>query len=115
MTVFESLNNTTDKAGDIAQKYVETSRDYVKLKVFQQLSLSISLAIKLIVIGGLIGIALIFLAVSAAIAIGNELGNLALGYVCIGSLFIVLALLAYSLRKHLDRTIVKRLSNNFFD
>ncbi|MFT4781446.1 MAG: hypothetical protein ACI9SD_001130, partial [Pseudohongiellaceae bacterium] len=36
MTVFESLNKATDRATDTAEKYVKTSKEYFKLKVFQQ-------------------------------------------------------------------------------
>ena len=36
MTVFESLNKTTDKATDTAERYVKTSKEYFKLKVFQK-------------------------------------------------------------------------------
>ena len=59
MTVFESLNNTTDKATDTAERYVKTSKDYLKLKIFQQLTISISLVSKFAVIGSLSGLALI--------------------------------------------------------
>ncbi|MDG5492930.1 hypothetical protein [Psychroserpens sp. SPM9] len=115
MTVFESLNNTTDKATDTAEKYVKTSQQYFKLKVFQQLTISLSLIIKLSIIGGLITLALIFMAVAGAIEIGKALDSLPLGYAIVGLVFIVFAVLVYYSRKAIDQKIIKVLSDKFFD
>ncbi|MCK8482056.1 hypothetical protein [Psychroserpens algicola] len=115
MTVFESLNNTTDKATDTAEKYVKTSQQYFKLKVFQQLTISLSLMIKLSIIGGLITLALIFMAVAGAIEIGKALDSLALGYAIVGLVFIAFAVVVYYTRKIIDQKIIKVLSNKFFD
>ena len=34
MSVFENLHNTTDKATDLGEKYIKTSRQYFRLKIF---------------------------------------------------------------------------------
>ncbi|WP_299226282.1 hypothetical protein [uncultured Psychroserpens sp.] len=115
MTVLESLNNTTNKATDTAEKYLKTSQQFIKLKVFQQLTISLSLIIKLAIIGGLAALALIFIAVSGAIAIGEALNNLPIGYLIVGVIFLLLSCVVYFIRTLIDKKIIKAMSNKFFD
>ncbi|TXE19954.1 hypothetical protein ES692_01460 [Psychroserpens burtonensis] len=115
MTVFESLNETTDRATDTAEKYVKTSKEYFKLKVFQQLTLTLSLVTKFAVVGGLIAFSVIFTAVAGAIAIGEYLGNMSLGYLIIGAIFLLLSFIVYLLRSHINSKIISSMANKFFD
>ncbi|WP_452219648.1 hypothetical protein [Lacinutrix salivirga] len=115
MSIFESLNNTTDKATDLGDKYVKTSHDYLKLKAFQQLSLSISMIVKLFAIGSLVFLGLIFLAISSAIAIGNALESFTLGCLIVALIFIICAVIVYFLRKHIDKKIIRKISIKFFN
>ena len=115
MSVFESLNNTSDKATDLGEKYLKTSREYITLKAFQQLTFSFSLIVKLLAIGGLVFLGLIFLAISGAIAIGNALESLTLGCLIIAFVFVTLAILVYVFRKHIDRKIIQKISIKFFN
>ena len=115
MTIFESLNNTTDRAVDSAEKYIKTSRAYLRLKVFQQITLSLSLVVKMAIIGALVLLAIIFTAVSAAIAIGNALDSISLGYLIVGACFLLLALVIYYLRKHIERKLIATMSEKYFD
>ena len=115
MSVFESLNNTTDKATDLGETYLKTSHQYFKLKVFQQISFSISLFAKLFAIGSLLIIAFLFLAISASIAIGESLNNLALGYLIVGGITLLFALFVFYMRKSLEKVVLKTLSEKFFN
>nr|WP_321223169.1 hypothetical protein [uncultured Psychroserpens sp.] len=115
MTVFESLNETTNKATETAEKYAQTSKEYFKLKVFQQLALSLSLVTKACIIGGLIVLALIFISVSAAIAIGHELENLAMGYLIVGVIYLILSIIVYLIRGKIDIKVITSVSDKFFD
>ncbi len=114
MNVFESINNTSEKVSDIGEKYVTKSYEYFKLKVFQQLSFTISMMAKAIVIGAVLFIGLIFMAVAGAIAIGNALDNVSLGYLIVGGLFMVIALLIFLLRNLIDSTIINKFHSKFF-
>ena len=115
MIVFESLNETTNKATDSAEKYLNTSKDYIKLKTFQQLTISLSLVTKFVLIGGIAGLSMIFLAIAAAIAIGESLHSLPLGYVSVGLIFLIIALFVYYFRAKIDKTIIGTLASKFFD
>ncbi|MBO6880482.1 hypothetical protein [Winogradskyella sp.] len=115
MSVFNDINNTTDKASEIGERYLKTSHQYFKLKVFQQLTLTMSLLAKILLIGGIAFIGIIFLAVALAIELGNVFESLVLGYLSVGTIFLVVALIIYSLRAKINRFIIKTFSLKFFD
>lgn len=115
MNLFESINETSDKIADTGGTYIKKSEEYFKLKVFQQLTISISVLAKLLIFGVLLFSALIFLAFAAALAIGKWLGSLALGYLIIGSVFIIIAILVYLKRSFINQKIIQSLSHKFFD
>ncbi len=114
-SIFESINNTSDKAVDISEKYLKDSHDYYKLKIFQQLTISISLVAKVLIIGGLLFIGLIFLSVAAAIFIGQQLGNVALGYLVVAGIFLIIGIIIYVSRNIINKKIIETLSLKFFN
>ena len=60
MSLFDSLNHNSSEAVDIGKKYVETTKEYYKLKLFQQTTNAFSFLSKMAVIGGLLFLGLIF-------------------------------------------------------
>jgi len=115
MNIFETLNESTTNVVKTGENYIKHTERYFKLKVFQQLSLSFSLLIKLAIVGGLLFLGLIFLAISGAIALGEVLGSTPLGVLIMGLTIILFALIAFALRKYIDKTIIKKFSKSFFD
>lgn len=114
MNIFESINNTSNKASDLGERYFDKSFEYLKLKVFQQLTYTISMMGKALIIGAVLFIGLIFLAIAAAIAIGEALGHVALGYLIIGIVFIILGIVIYKLRYLIDAKIIAKFQTRFF-
>lgn len=115
MTVFESLNETTDKATDTAERYVKTSKEYFKLKVFQQITLILSFLTKFAAIGVLILLAFIFMAAAGAMALGEALENMPLGYLIVGLVFLLIALIVYALRNKINTKIISTVADKFFE
>ena len=115
MNIFESLNDTASKMADAGETYVEKSQAYFKLKIFQQLTVSISMVAKALVIGGLLAFGLLFLAFALALAIGEWLGDLALGYLIVAGVFLITTGLLYLKRAVINKMIIKSLSSKFFD
>ena len=115
MALFDSIEETSKKAADLAEDYVRTSRAYIRLKVFQQLTISISLITKTVLIGGLLLIGVIFIAIAMVIFIGDLLGSMALGCVLVALLFIIAGAVVYSFREKIDSLIIKKMSPKFFD
>ncbi|WP_223034104.1 hypothetical protein [Hanstruepera marina] len=115
MKFFESINETSGKMTDAGEAYIKKSQEYFKLKVFQQISVSITFVIKALVIGSLLLIGLFFAAFALALAIGEWLDNLALGYLILGAVFILGCILVYYQRHLIERKVIKSLSSKFFN
>ena len=114
MNVFQSLGETTDKATDIGEAYFKASHQYLKLKAFQQLTLSVSMVAKLTAISLFVFLGLIFCAVATAMAIGNALENLLLGYLRVGLLFLLIGLVIYLKRAFINAIVIKKIGAKFF-
>lgn len=115
MNLFKSVNETAETIGQAGETYLKKSQEYYTLKVFQQLSISISLVTKVLVIGGLLFIALFFLALSFALFLGHLLDNVALGYVLTALVFLLVSGVIYLKRRFINNRVVKILSLKFFN
>ncbi|QCX39179.1 hypothetical protein FF125_12295 [Aureibaculum algae] len=115
MNIFESINESTTNAVKSGENYVKKTEEYLKLKIFQQLSFSLSMLVKIALVGGFIFLGLIFLSIAGAIALGKVLGNIPLGILIVGILLLLFAFIAFLLRKKIDKTIISKYSKSFFD
>jgi hypothetical protein len=115
MTVFESINESSNEAVDKGETYLKKSHEYYRLKVFQQLTSSVSLVFKAFIIGSLALIGLMFLAVASAIAIGNQLDSQPLGCVIVGFVFLLISGLLYAFRKHINNKVIQSMAKTFFN
>ena len=114
MGIIDSLNETSNKAIDVGEVYYKKTQEYYRLKVFQQLTMTTSMLLKMAVIGGLGFLALIFLTVAGIIYLGNILESMVAACLIAGALFIVLLIIAYIFRRKIDNMLVKKLSVKFF-
>lgn len=115
MSVFENLNNTTEKAVNIGEEYIKSTHQYFRLKIFQQLTYSISIVVKLFAVGSFVIISLFFLAIASAIALGELLGNNFYGYLIVGGVFLLFGFITFIMRKFLEKIVINTLSKKFFD
>lgn len=114
MGVIDSLNETSNKAIDIGGVYYKKTQEYYKLKVFQQLTMTTGMLLKIAVIGGLGFLALIFLSVAGIIYLGNALESMVAACLIASGVFIILLVITYVFRKKIDNVLVKKLSVKFF-
>ncbi len=114
MGIIDSLNETSNKAIDVGEVYYKKTQEYYRLKVFQQLTMTTGMLLKMAVIGGLGFLALIFLTVAGIIYLGNILESMVGACLIAGALFIVLLIIAYIFRRKIDNMLVKKLSVKFF-
>ncbi|MEH6760120.1 MAG: phage holin family protein [Maribacter arcticus] len=114
MGIIDSLNETSNKAIDVGEVYYKKTQEYYRLKVFQQLTMTTGMLLKMAVIGGLGFLALIFLTVAGIIYLGNILESMVGACLIAGALFIVLLIVAYIFRRKIDNMLVKKLSVKFF-
>lgn len=115
MSEFESKDTSSDSTIEIGKRYAETSYKYLKLKVFHLLTTNITLLSKILVLGTLFSIGLIFLSFSGAIALGNFFGNMSLGYLIIALVFFLLVIVMYFVRGFISKKIIKSMSDIFFE
>jgi nitrate reductase NapE component len=114
MGIIDSLNETSNKAIDVGEVYYKKTQEYYRLKVFQQITMTTGMLLKIAVLGGLGFLALIFLTVAGIIYLGNILESMVSACLIAGALFIVLLILAYIFRRNIDNMLVKKLSVKFF-
>ena len=115
MGVIESLNETSNKAIDVGEVYYKKTQEYYRLKVFQQLTMTTGMLLKMAVIGGLAFLALIFITVAGVVFLANILNSMVGACLIAGALFIVLLVLAYVFRRKIDNMLVRKLSDKFFN
>lgn len=115
MSLFDNLQNSADKGTDVGKEYVSKTIEHTKLKVFQVTTLTLSMIVKLFFIGSLAVLGFIFLAISCAIALGEYLENIALGYLFVGLFFLMISLIIYYFRKYFDKKVIQKISKIFFD
>lgn len=115
MNIIDDINKSTDRGTDIGKKYITTSYEYTKLKVFQLVTVSISTIVKLFFIGGLIAVGMVFLSFAAANFIGEYYNNIAIGYLFVGLFFLIISIFIYAMRKYIEKKIIQNMSKIFFD
>ncbi|MGC1204494.1 MAG: hypothetical protein WA839_06370 [Flavobacteriaceae bacterium] len=115
MGLIDSISATNDKASDAGERYLKTSYKYYKLKIFQQLSISVSMVFKALIIGSLVIMFILLLAISLALFIGETINNYPLGFLIVSIIFLVLSVIAYYLKGEVDKRIIKELSKKFFN
>ncbi|MFK7813335.1 MAG: hypothetical protein AB8B59_12650 [Maribacter sp.] len=115
MSVIKSLNQTSEKAIDIGEAYYQKTQEYYKLKIFQQLTLTISMFCKIALVGSLLLLGFIFFAVSGTITLANYLDNSILACAIIASCLFLVAGIIYALRHKVETFIIKKTAKNFFD
>lgn len=115
MSVFEDINHTKNKATHIGERYIKASHQYFRLKIFQQLTLSLSMVTKVLVIGSLMFAGLVFFSIAGAIELGNVVNSYSLGCLIMGAIYIVIALIMYALRAKFNAFMIKKVGSKFFN
>ena len=115
MSVIDSINQASNKAIDQSEEYLKKSHEFYKLKIFQQLSISVSMLFKAVVIGGALLIGLVFLAIALAFYLGALLNSYTLGFVLVGFIFSLGSGILYMYRGHIDSKVIQKLSKTFFE
>ena len=110
-----TISDTTSKMVDQSKELVVRTFEYYQLKAFAQVSYLSSTFLKVVVIGGLLGMALVFMLVALSIYLGTLLNSLALGYAIVGLFIMLVATLLYWKRSFIENLVVRKFSKNFFD
>lgn len=112
---FEELKENFADAEATARSYIESSRQFYKLKGFKVLMKAVIVFAKIASVAITAILALLFLSVSAAFWIGSELENTSQGFLMVGAFYILLGILFYLLRNRLSKPLLKKFSEFYFD
>lgn len=112
---FDELKEQLTEANRTMRSYIDTSKEYYKLKAFKVASQGASGLAKGLIVGFLGGFALFFISLAASWAIGNAMGNVAYGLLIVGGFYTFLAILAFLLRKKLNKPMLRKLSTYYFN
>lgn len=113
---FEELKESTLKVQEETKAYVESTVQYYKLWGFQFIMKSTKTIVKLILIGFFLLIAFFFGSIAAAMAIGDALDNMALGFLIIaGGYFLLVLLILFFRLKFVEKYILRTFSKLFFN
>jgi len=113
--MFETLNNASEKGVDSGKKYLEFTLKYAKLKFFQKFTISASVIFKVMLTGLFIFLGITFLAISCALALAEVFNNTIYGFLATAGIFFLIALIAFFMKRTINRLILKKMSKLFFE
>lgn len=115
MGIFESLNQTTDKALEVGEVYYKKTQEYYQLKIFKQVAYLTGMFCKLLLVGSFLFLGLILAIVGLTLALGELIDNMVFACMIVASFLFSISALLYIFRSKIDSVLVKKISKQFFD
>ncbi len=112
---FEEVKENLSEAEATARSYIESSRQFYKLKGFKFMMKAVMVFVKMASVGIMLVLALFFLSLSAAFYIGAELDRTSLGFLIVGGFYLLVGVLIYIFRHSLRKPLLKKFSEFYFD
>ncbi|MGB5667299.1 MAG: hypothetical protein WBM53_10655 [Maribacter sp.] len=97
------------------RSYLENSEEYIKLKIFKVLMGLITSGAQIMLVGAFALLALFILSFAASFAIGQALESDYYGFIIIGVVYVVIAILCYVLRDKINGPLLGKFSKQYFD
>ena len=112
---FEEIKEQIGDVEDGVKSYVKNSLDFYRLQSFKSMMKGITMATKVLVIGGVVSMALLFLSISLAVLFAMLLNNTAQGFLLVGGIYVLIGLILWSVRKRFEKPLLKSFSKFYFD
>ena len=112
---FEELKESFAEAEASARSYLESSRQFYKLKGFKVLMKVVVVFAKIASVGIMLIMALLFLSIAASFWIGDELESTSQGFLIVGLFYVLMGIIIYLLRHKLRKPLLKKFSEFYFD
>ena len=112
---FEEIKEQIGDVEDGVKSYVKNSLDFYRLQSFKSMMKGITMATKVLVIGGVVSMALLFLSISLAFWFAMLLNNTAQGFLLVGGIYVLSGLILWSVRKRFEKPLLKSFSKFYFD
>ena len=114
MALEEIRENLAEVDNDI-RSYIENTGEYYKLQGFKIGMRSITSFAKMLMLGSIALLVLFMLSFAAAYGIGLWLDNTFLGFLFVGLFYILMGIIFYLYRNLLDRLMLRKFSEYYFD
>ena len=112
----EELKGSIDQVKQEGKAYVDSTISYYKLWGFKVAMKSTTLVFKFVLIAVCVLMVLLFASVAAALAIGDALGNTALGFLIVAGVYLLLTALLFLIRStSMEGAILRKFSTIFFN
>lgn len=112
---FEEIKEQISQVEEGVRSYVKNSLDLYRLQSFRSMMKGITMATKVLLIGGVVSIALLFLSLGAAFWLGTILGTTAEGFLVVGGFYVLFGIILFLLRNKIEKPLLKRFSKFYFD
>jgi hypothetical protein len=112
---FEEIKENFVESDARVRSYIDLSKEYYQLKGFKFLMHGVTALSKLLMVLTAGMMALLFLSIAASYGIGQSLDNTSYGFLCVGLFYMVLGIIAYALRNKLNKPILRKFSDFYFE
>ncbi len=112
---FDELKDHLSEADASVRSYLDSSREYYKLRAFKFIMQGVAAFTKVLLIGTVALLTLLFLSFAAAYGLGILIGNLFYGFLIIGLFYLLVGIVLYLLRQKLNKPILAKFSDFYFD
>lgn len=112
---FEEFKQDLMGAEADMRSYMENSDEYLKLKVFKVVMHHVTGISQFLLIGIGFVFALLFLSFAASLALSEALDSYVVGFIIIGSFYVLVGILLYIFRERLNAPVLKKFSKYYFD
>lgn len=112
---FDELKENFSEAEATTRSFIESGRQFYKLKGFKVLMKAVMVFVKIASVGFALTLALLFLSIGAAFWIGSELESTYLGFLVVGGFYVLIGLIMYLLRHRLRKPMLRKFSEFYFD
>ncbi len=111
----DDIKDSIEEIKSDSEKLLRSSVEYYKLVLFKAVAQSLSGAVTFLLLAGIGFVAILFIAIAAAFALGSYLENNALGFLIVGGVFFVNMCLVFLLRKKIiDAPLLSKFSEKYF-
>ena len=107
---FEEIKENAEDLKNQAKELIDANLKYYKLWGFKILMKSTSIMLKVFLLAIMLLIVTLFFSIALAIGIGYALDNMAYGFLIVGGIYLILAIIVY---KYQDKLTEKPLLSSF--
>ncbi|SDH30732.1 hypothetical protein [Winogradskyella thalassocola] len=111
---FEKLKENVLETDVNIHGYINSSEDYVKLRSFKALMISITFITKTLIIGALTCITLLIVSFAIAFKLSQVLQDTFYGFLIVGLFYVLVVMLVYVFRNKLNSPLIRKFSNYYF-